>query len=83
MSRRPIAALLNVTRHLSKLIFDVSIRAAGKQMRNPLPDLEQQRSLFPLFPSNLVGLRKIPGKHLLHFSSELAAQNNRVHLVIA
>ena len=36
-------------------------------MVKPLPDPGKQRSLFPVFPANLIRLRKIPGKHLLHF----------------
>ena len=44
--------------------------------------LGQQRSFFPLFPLNLVGTRKVPGKHLLHFGSKLVTQDNRIHLVI-
>ncbi len=54
-----------------------------KLMRKPLLDFVEHRSSFPLFQPNLVGLRKIPGKHLFHFLSEFLVQNHRVHLVIA
>ncbi len=54
-----------------------------EQMRKPFLYLREQGSFFPLFPFYLVGLRKILGKGLLHFNSELTAQDNRIHLVIA
>jgi hypothetical protein len=31
---------------------------------------------------NLPGIRKVPGKHLLHFGGEFATQDDRVHLVV-
>ena len=59
-----------------------SLQPMGKEMGKPFLDLERQRSLFPLFPSDLVGLGEIPGEHLLHLNGELTAQNDRIHLVI-
>ncbi len=76
-------ALLYLQDFCNKPIFRNVLQQMGKYVRKPLPDPREQRSFFPLFPSNLVGLRKVPGKHLFHFHGKLVAQDNRIHLVIA
>src|SRR5659263_180856 len=52
-------------------------------IREPPLHLFEDGPFFPLFRQNLVGCRKIRGKHLLHFRGEFLVQDHRVHLVIA
>ena len=52
-------------------------------MREPFLHFRRQVSFPPLLQFYLMGLRKILGKCLIHFNRELAAQDNRIHLVIA
>ena len=66
----------------SRPILKNNLQPMGKEMGKPFLNLEGQRSLFPLFPSDLVGLAEVPGEHPLHLNGELTAQNDRIHLVI-
>src|SRR5512147_355366 len=54
---------------------DDRLQPPFKLMRKPLLYSVEQWSVFPLLQPDLVGLRKIPGKHLLHFLGEFLAQN--------
>jgi hypothetical protein len=72
----------DIREEASMSVVDDRSQPAFKSMRKPLLDPVEHRPFFPLLPPDLVGLREIPGEHLLHFHSEFLVQDHRVHLVI-